>query len=174
MRGKLAGSALAIVVVLGACSTIGLENLADTTCQSLRAPRIVPRRIVDLAVTEAEALGYSALELFVKMENKCADEMREIGSIVEEQREDALPDQIELVAECRLGGAEGTVKNNSIVTVTVLIEVQFTDNSGVLLDTDFVPVRLLPPGQTGIWEASYSGDSSYDQCRAEINRVFDY
>ena len=108
------------------------------------------------------------------MQEQCSDEMREIESIVEEHREDALPDQMEVVAECRLGGAEGTVKNNSIVTVTVLIEVQFTDNSGVLLDTDFVPVRLLPPGQTGIWEASYSGDSSYDRCGAEISRVFDY
>lgn len=69
-------------------------------------------------------------------------------------------------------GASGTIKNNSTVTVDVSIEVQFTTDSGVLVDTRFDLVNGVRPGQTAEWDTFFSGDSM-DRCEADITAVYE-
>lgn len=149
--------------------------MATETCEDLEGAIVLTAgAIVQRAIDDAEELGFTGPELGDEMREVCPDIMAALEGIGEEQeRRDALPSQIDLeLRSCSSDGANGTVTNNSDVTVNVSIDVQFTDDSGTLVESGFDSVRGLRPGQTGQWDAAFFGDD-YNRCSADISSVFE-
>jgi len=174
--------ALLVSFVLAACGGGKLGDLAEDTCEQLEDSIVLTAGlIVQTAIDEAEDLGYTAPELGVKMREECPGIMAALENIGEDQVEreieraerENLPNLIGLELEgCFSDEARGTVTNNSDVKVGVFIDVAFTDDNGVLIDSGLGSVSGLDPGQTGIWDASFFGDD-YARCRADIGSVFE-
>ncbi len=91
-----------------------------------------------------------------------------------EERQQNLPKQMAVeVAHCYSKEAQGTVTNNSGVTVDVYVEVQFLDEAGRVLDDSLDSVSGLRAGETGNWTAPYLGRGKPARCRANVGSVFE-
>lgn len=173
---RLRIAVLGLALVLVACGNEGkLTDLAIDTCQELDGSIVLTAGLIlQDAIAEAEDLGFTAPELGDKMREECPGIMAAIENVGEEQeRREDLPNQVSLELDgCTSDGASGTVTNNADVTVSVFIEVQFTNDAGVLVDIGLGSVDGLRPGQTGEWEAFFFGDD-YARCRANIDSVYE-
>lgn len=171
-RGLLA--ALMTVAVV-ACGDGGLTDLATETCDDLEGSIVLTAGVIlQGAIDDAADLGFTGPELGAKMREVCPGIMLALEGVGDEQeRRDNLPNEMTLVVDaCTSDGANGTVRNDSDVTVDIYIDVQFEATDGTLVDSGTGSVSGLRPGQTGEWDASYFGDT-YARCSADIGSVFE-
>lgn len=68
--------------------------------------------------------------------------------------------------------AEGTIRNQSGVTVDVEIDAYFLDSNGTQVGDGLDFVRGLEPNGTASWTAYYTGTGSVAKCRAELGHVY--
>jgi hypothetical protein len=99
-----------------------------------------------------------------------------LGSLNREERRTPitvapLADRVTLTLEdCSAEAASGTVRNNSDLTVTIFVDVEFLDSAGTIVDNGIDSVHGVRPGETAKWRAD--GTGSYDRCRGNVRNVF--
>lgn len=135
--------------------------------------------ILGRALDDADEAGVSGPELGDAMREQCPAEMAAVTSLSEDEAErEALPDQVELeLVECRSGeggGPTGTVTNTGDVAIDVWVEVDYLDDSDVVLDQGLASVRSLRPGVTAEWTATGGYDlDGLSQCHASVGDVYE-
>jgi hypothetical protein len=162
-------------LALSACGEDPLVALAEDTCEELDSAIVLQvGGILSSAINDAEDLGHTAPELGDALREECPELLAAVEGISEEQEErDNLINEVSLEIEGCFGDeARGSVTNNSSRTVDVFIDVQFLDESGVVIESGIGNARGLRPGETGRWDAHYFGNG-YDRCRAVVSNVFE-
>lgn len=82
-----------------------------------------------------------------------------------------LDDQIDVNIEAcyRLGGADGTVTNNSNMTVDVWVTVQYLDEAGIIIEDGLDGIDKIRPGETATWEDRVVEPVTISQCRTSVD-----
>lgn len=157
---------------------VDLVRIAEDACNELEGAIVLQvGGIVTQAIGRAERVGRSGLELGEALRARCPDLMAALDEITEDQeRRERLPSLMAINYRCDADGAVGTARNDSDVSVDVFIDVEFLDDSGVLVDSSIGTVSGLRPGETGTWEAAFLGrfsGRSYARCRAAVDSAFE-
>jgi hypothetical protein len=84
-----------------------------------------------------------------------------------------LADRVTLMlSDCTSEAASGTVRNDSDLTVTIFVDVEFLDDGGTIVDNGIDSVHGVRPGETARWKADYVGNGSFSKCRGNVRNVF--